>query len=360
MAPYLIIYIISIAFFSVYKYSAHSVKDTIVNFFILSGACLPLILLGGLRALPVGTDTFTYSYMYLAIPANLITFIESSNLGIFDEPLFKIFQFFFRFPGLNFNYFLSAISAFITLTYIGAIKQQQRYNTLSLIIFLLLGFYTFHFNGARQAIAVAIFFYSLKYILNGNKYKFYCFIFIGFMFHKSIIICLPALYLVKGDLNTKKIIIVALLTLFFASFLDVVVNFASSNIDSRYSGFALQKDSAMGVFYNLVNFVIFIILYGVKLIYNIQDRTFNTCLSLSFVGVLLGVVSVLLKLDPNGIARASIYFNQFFIYLIPIAIYSINSLIWRSVALIFVLFLCLIYFISTTYKLANLYPYLLV
>ncbi|MFQ2599563.1 EpsG family protein [Aeromonas caviae] len=321
------------------------------------GMLLPLALLSGLRATSVGTDTLNYFYLYHDVPSNIVDFFNTVKLGFFDEPGFKIIQFIFRFFGLEFNYFLCFISTFIVYLYLRGILINSKYKKFSVLIFLTLGFYTFHFNGARQGIAMAIFFYSLLYAVKGEGIKFYSCLFVGFLFHKSIIFCLPVFILIKSELTPKKIILLFVVTSLLALFVDDMVAFASENIDARYSSFSAQRSEAMGLFYHSTNFLIFIFLYLMKVIYRIKERLFNSCLNLALIGVILGLVSIVLKLDPNGIARASYYFTQLYIYLIPIAVYSITNMTLRSFCCVLSILLGVTYFYLTTTALANLYPY---
>lgn len=327
------------------------------NLLAFLGMFLPLTLLSGLRATSVGTDTLNYLYLFNYIPSDIDGFFNTIKLGLFDEPGFKVIQFVFRFFNLEFNYFLFFISSFIVFVYLREIFTHSKYKKLSVLIFLTFGFYTFHFNGARQGIAIAIFFYSLRYAFKGDSVKFYSCLILGFFFHKSIIFCIPVLILIKSELNLKKILFLMLGTSFLAVSVDIIIGFASQNIDLRYSNFSTKHSEAMGVFYHLTNLLIFIFLYLIKVIYRIREKLFNACLNLSLIGVLIGGVSIVLKLDPNGIARGSYYFIQLYIYLIPIAIYSITNLILRSFCFVLFIFSSVAYFYLTTKSFANLYPY---
>lgn len=63
-------------------------------------------------------------------------------------------------------------------------------------------YYSFGFNRIRQYLAISIFLYSFKFIENKNLKKYLLMIFIGSLFHKIILFCLPLYFILNLKLKT--------------------------------------------------------------------------------------------------------------------------------------------------------------
>ncbi|MEC6909353.1 EpsG family protein [Photobacterium piscicola] len=355
MLYYLFAYLLSLFFISLSHYSSSNNKLSISVYVFISS--IPLVILSGFRSYSVGSDTQGYKILYEYINPQWSDFILNTKIGIFDEVGFKISQFIFRYLNINFSYFLLFIAFFIVYVFLYRIRTMSKYYVFSTFVFLTLGFYTFHFNGARQGIALAIFFFSVKFLIERKGIKFILCIIFGFFFHKSILLTLPIYFIVSMKSSFKNYLIFFFVMLFIAAFIGPLVQFASDNIDSRYSSFGITRDKAMGVYYNLFNVLFFIYFCAVRKINNIKNDIFDSMLNVYFIGAIIGLLSILLKLDPNGIARSSYYFTELSIYIIPITVYSVKDIRSRSIIFIFMIVMLSFYFMLTTYKLANLYPY---
>lgn len=141
----------------------------------------------------VGTDYLTYLSAYL----------EKEDAGR-DEFLFMLIGDICN--SLNFHpclYF--AICAFIQIYFFLFAFEKERYLYPFLILFLFLeGSYFFWMNGIRQAIAMCIWLFSLKYITSKSLKKYLLFCFIAYLFHKSAVILVllyPILYKNKDYLD---------------------------------------------------------------------------------------------------------------------------------------------------------------
>jgi hypothetical protein len=90
------------------------------------------------------------------------------------------------------------ISVFLWKT----LKYFTENKLLALLIYFSLLFFHLDMNLMRQALAVSIFFYSLKYIIQKNFFKYILFILLGFLFHWSIIIFLPLYFFINKRFST--------------------------------------------------------------------------------------------------------------------------------------------------------------
>jgi hypothetical protein len=160
-------------------------------------SCLPLLLVSGFRY-DVGTDYFyTYAPMFEAI-AEGKTFI-SLEIGY---------------------YFLNRIALFFSRDYLGifiitsflfcffmykAIYRESDNPPYSIVLLLITTCYFFSMNGIRQAIAMAMFFYSIKYLKSREFKKYILIILLAATIHLSALIFIPTYFICK--LRIKPLLI---------------------------------------------------------------------------------------------------------------------------------------------------------
>lgn len=161
----------------------------------------------------VGTDFYTYEYIYKITPAldeGGLSEVFHGEIGyLFLSSVFKTF-------GIGF-WFFNAIIAFISmcLFYFG-IKKYCIFPFFSLLIFYSVFYFTYPFNAIRQGLTIAAFFGILLHLLINRKYKAYVVgtIILSF-FHSSILFALFFPLLLKIRLNRHTIIILLLIALLF-------------------------------------------------------------------------------------------------------------------------------------------------
>lgn len=144
------------------------------KYFVLSIATILLILLSGLRY-ETGTDWEPY-FNY---------FISEVKIGEhYFEVGYQILNNIVRYFTDNYNVLLTTIALFIVLISY-TIARYSDFPFLTLI-----GFYSFMFvgflGGNRQAIAIALSIFSLRYIIDRKLFKFLSVIFLASLFHFSV------------------------------------------------------------------------------------------------------------------------------------------------------------------------------
>lgn len=102
------------------------------------------------------------------------------------------------------------IALLITYIFLTTCLENSDNYKYSVLLFFITGVYFDTFNGLRQYLAVAIFFYSFKYIVSGDFKKYLLFIVVGSLFHKSIFFCIPLYFLryIKFDAIKSTILII--------------------------------------------------------------------------------------------------------------------------------------------------------
>ena len=142
---------------------------------------------------------FDYSYTYTKFYNQLVLGYNVTHF----EPLFLLLNKFVYCVFDNVD-FVFIISSFITVGLMfKTIKKQS--SIIPLSVFLLIGsrFYFYSFTQVRQYIAIAIFIYSLQFIIEGKFFKYIIHILIASMFHKLALAYIP-LYFVRNIRLTKK------------------------------------------------------------------------------------------------------------------------------------------------------------
>jgi len=351
MLPYFIANIIAISF----MYIGYSFKlNNLALKFCLVLSAIPIAVLCAFKNIKVGTDTASYVYYFKKI----ITFSDFSNIvSTQGESGYWFLNFLGHFITDNYFIIFSFTAIIVTTCYFYSLKTFNL-KTLSLISLLLIGPYYFQLNGNRQAIAIAIFAVSVIFIIKKQPIRFIASILIGFLFHKSMIICLPLYYVFKGEIRTTKIAIILLgfliLLIFFQSFINI-----ASEVDARYSSYGDQQKTRGGVVVSLFNILLLVWFVFCRKInaHILATKIYDTFLVIYLLGALISLLSVVLGVDPSGFLRMSLYFIQMNIFLLPMTINSFRDNNTRYIISISAVFLMVCYFYLTTSTFSNLTPY---
>jgi len=317
-------------------------------------AFIPLIIITAFKYRKVGTDTGTYIFYF----EKLTTFESVIDMHtLHGEGAF----WFLNFLGHTFtdNYFIIFLfSSLIVSTCYLIVVKHFKLGTLSFLTLLLIGPYFFQLNGNRQAITIALFAVAVIFILEKKPWHYLLVIFVGFFFHKSMIICLPIYYIFRNEIKPGKLVFIIVSFLVLLVFFDSFVN-AASGVDSRYSTYAERQNNYGGAIVSLFNLALF----GWFLLVRHANpkalplRTFDTMLAIYFLGILICLLSLILKINPSGFLRMSIYFIQMNMFLLPMTIYSFRIISTRTILIISMVPLMLLYFYMTTSAFSNLVPY---
>lgn len=351
MLPYFIANLLSISIlYTGYRFKFNRVALSVIFFL----TALPLLFIGAFKASTVGTDTVSYIYFF----NQLNSFNE---MLIFSEKQGEIGFWFLNYLGHTFtdNHFIIFLfsALIVTTCYLYSIKCFNL-KTLSLFTLLFIGPYYFQLNGTRQAIAIAIFSVSVIFLIKKQPIRYIFSIFIGFLFHKSIIICLPLYFIFKGEIKPQKIAVIIFGFLIVIIFFQSFINFASS-VDDRYSSYGDQQDSHGGLIVSTFNISLFcwFLLCRVVNVKVLGNRTFDILLSLYFLGTLVSLLSIILKIDPSGFLRMSVYFIQMNIFLLPMTIISFRDDSTRYIITSLSVVLMTFYFYLTMTTFSHLTPY---
>jgi hypothetical protein len=351
MLPYLIAIALSVSiYFISYRYKmTHNAM-----LFTQGLAAIPLIVITGFKYIKVGTDTGSYVFYFNKIHSFADVLAITQSHGEFG-------YWFLTYLGrlLTDSYFIIFLlsSLIITPCYLYALKRFNL-RTLSFICLLLIGPYFFQLNGMRQAIAIAIFSISVLFIIDKKPIAFLASIFIGFLFHKSMIICLPLYFLFKDDIKPRKVALILFVFVVLLLSFEKFVSIAAS-VDERYATYADKKDTVGGAVVSTVNILLLFWFVLCRFWHKsvLASRPFDILLTLYLLGVMVSALSIILQIDPSGFLRMSIYFIQLNVFLIPMTIFSFKDSGTRYFLMMAAIVVMFMYFYLTTSTFSNLVPY---
>lgn len=127
-----------------------------------------------------------------------------SNAYVPTEPGFNLLvKIIYGISGFE-NYLLVfAVYAFVTIfLFLLAIYEQSDEFPITWFLFMMLGYYFQTFSTVRYYLALAIAFYSMKFVVRRQWGRFILLVVLGSFFHKSLIVVLPLFFL--ASLTWKK------------------------------------------------------------------------------------------------------------------------------------------------------------
>lgn len=270
---------------------------------------------------------------------NMVDKFDQYIKHLVKEPLHNFIvyiSYYFNSPQLLFIIYAILMYSFIYLT----IKDFSHMTELSL--FLYITFPMFFLNSLdilRQHLAVAIVFYSIRFVFQKNFIKYLIMIIFASLFHRSAIIAIPIYFF--GTFNISKLMLYCIIVV--SNFLSPIL-FQIVKIIMPYYVYYLENKLGVGgtkIIYIVNILAIFIIWIKDRLVkYNKNNIIY---INLFVFGTLL--YNSLLKFGHAG-PRASLYFIIFLILILPDIIYCFKE---RTIIKVSIYFLCVILFFSTLF-----------
>lgn len=169
------------------------------NFFIWSSYIF-LVIIAGLRY-DFGADYQSYVEIYKAISIGYVTLYRRLEEG------YILINKLFIFYNLHFNVMIAVISAFnLYLIYNSILLLNKGSKNFYLSIFTYLSIYSlffYHLSMIRQSIAISIFLYSTRFILERKYIKYIFTILVACLFHKSSFILFMFYFFKKLKIKYK-------------------------------------------------------------------------------------------------------------------------------------------------------------
>lgn len=307
-----------------------------------------LIVFATIRDYTVGTDTHTYTK-----PFRFFSGIEYYILDPEVEYGYQALVYVLLKLGFTEYYVLFFVTSLIVVfARLLFIKRFSPDYLLSVYMFITLSIYTAYFNTLRQGIAISIVMCSLKFLID-KRFWPYCFIIIlAGLFHISAIVMIPIYFIVHLKLD----VVPKCIGIFSASLMGSSILISILSADSRrYGGYAENAENAGG--YLIFIFYIVLGLFAYFFSGNLRkvNKEYNIFEQMYLIGIALVIPILMLGTNPAGPQRVFDYFSFLIIILLPYALKRFNSLALNlSVYMVF-----FIYFIFTTKKIYEIFPYVL-
>lgn len=311
-----------------------------------------LIVFMGIRDLKVGTDSGEYVSNFQNINNIKDVFESKFEIG------FALLNLLSKQISNSYYSIFFAIGIISIPLYIYAIKAIIKEYYIGIYIYLVFGFYTFGFNGARQFMASAFCFWGYTYLLSANLYKFLIFVLIASMFHKSALLVLPIMYFYKKEIEYKNLINFSLYGLIFILLFKLNIININILIEDRYTDYIKSNNEGGGIVSSLFLLTQGFIFFKLKKIILAQKEVFNTFFNIYIFSFIPALINLIFSTNPSGLLRISNYFSCAAIVLWPIIfenIFGLKRIVVVSIFFIFTLF----FMILTLVNFSNLVPYVL-
>jgi hypothetical protein len=294
---------------------------------------------------------YDYSMYYELIEGDIKYYTDQINRIEYIPRQLIIFS---RFIGF-YQFFFIVSSFVIYYFFYSAIKENSEDKWISTLIFVCFPvFFFMSLSVIRQFIAIAIIFYSFKFIKRREFWKYLAVIICCFFIHNSSILALPIYFIYGNFINKKIIVFIYLLGFFSSKTLAFLIELSSERYSIYLNEIKGDGGSLILIFFQVLG------LFLLPLVYNFrdkEDKDFNFYLLTYYIG--LFIWASLSKFGHAGI-RGGLYYMTFTILLIPHLKNKIKEykIVRNSIAIICFLFFFINLYIGSKHKVkdANL-PY---
>lgn len=278
-----------------------------------------LVLIPGLRDHTVGLDTFQYEHFWKYLPDNLLTAFKESR---FEEGYILLNH---LLRNTSFIIVQLVVSALLIGLSFHMVREYSPMIWFSCILFVLFVFYYRCFNEMRQAVALGIVCFSLKYIVNKRLKPFLLCLCLAAMFHRTSIIFLPAIILIYLDkFKWWQICGLMLALVFITMYSGTIIQSLLPFFDTDYSNIMDNEAGGWGLFF-LQILTFSLALFRFK--YLSEDRTNLVLL------YLIGIATILFPICHMNpmLFRIQDYYWIFMIIFVPRILCTFNNQLVRIV-----------------------------
>lgn len=261
------------------------------NYIICFSFFIIMFLFSFSKPVLIDTDAYRYTELYNNIRINgfIPTYLEVTEFGYL-----KLNQA-FSYANVDHKVFFSLISSFQLLIYVFFIKKLKLEIKLTSWFFFFLftlGYYNWSLNGIRQALAIVIFTYSIRYIINKSFIKYLACLVFASLFHKTVIIMLP-LYFIR-NLRFSQF---GLIIIYTISVLSIFIFSGSTN--ALQNIISVLNIDDLNVYLN-------------SDILNVDDERTSSGLGV-VIRVLFGFIIINNSIAIINYTKSNIFFNLYFI-----------------------------------------------
>lgn len=214
--------------------------------------------------------------------------------------------------------FLFLTSVFTTWAVCRFVSRNSANASISLIVYVCLGLFTFNMNGIRQALAMSVCLFSYEYVKKRKLLPFILLILVAMQFHKTAICFVPMYILPSMKFSKGNLLIYICGVMLFLLFLDNLIlaynDWSSKEYDST--------DSASGGGL----FVILIYLFALVIALMQPDLVREQGTGMVCFAVIAGLAAYVARYFSNQMMeRISFYYFYFVTLLIPASIEKMGA-----------------------------------
>lgn len=263
-----------------------------------------------MRKLFIGYDTYSYVSVFENI-ANCSAYKEISerHIAMGWEKLFVRFIYLISRISDNKYFFLFVIGTCLYFSIIYFITSLSKNFLISIIFFVLYGFYFSSTNLMRQFCAISIVLFGVNFFLKKKYVRYYIVIFLASFFHTTALICvlLPIIniFKLKKSFIVFYFFVMTVLIFFSNNLLSFAIHYVAPQYESYFtsSSFGILSKSKLGSLLNLfIGVILFIYFYSN---YNEKDEIYSKLLKIFMFGLLFTAASA----KFTQIGRIASYFS---------------------------------------------------
>jgi len=327
-------------------YQSITIKSNSILYqkFFLFLSWLVLFLVSALRWY-VGTD---YSGTYMG---NFYT-IANGAPPYWDKGFYwlnKVIIYFTK----DYAWLFAVTSLIITAIVFLAIKQYSVNIPISILMFVIGGFYFTSFNIIRQWITIAIFLYSLRFIEQKKIIKYMVCVLIAATFHLSALVYLPIYFIGAVKINFKRFLLISALAILSVPLIKPIIIFIFTN--TKYVYYFNSKYNTSDATISDIIICVAILLLGYFFYPKDNDRQYDLLMNIQLAATLLALYSPLFMVS----SRFPIMFTAGQIFLIPKIFKTIkNKNTMLLVSFLVILCYCMsCYYLFAIRGFSNVLPY---
>lgn len=267
----------------------------------------------------VGPDLFTYFSFFKIIPGlgYLLPAIPKFTVLTAFEPGYLLLNGIFHSFHLDFFSFMLFYCAVFLFFFTHNLKYYTDLPFTALLIFT--GFiYMSSFSAIRQIMAAAIFFYSLRSLIDGHGGKYLLWILLASLFHVSAIPLMIFYFVRDRKLKNQTIIVIlgALMILMFTGFFASVANQFIKLIPFFPAKMQMYLNDQVPFWGSVSIFwiVILIICFFFRQQLESVDKNFNLFFNILWIGFAIYIVAT----GFGGFGRILLFFKLAFVVILPL------------------------------------------
>lgn len=284
------------------------------KYFIIVAVAAMFILLGFRDAYSVGNDSSS-SYLHEFQRKENESWSDVWSNNEYHKLFFLLMKLVYVATNGNYQVFIVLASAFVMYAFGYLILHYSCSPVQSILYYMGLLYYTFHFNALKQSIAMSFLIFAFDAMMKKKPVRYLFFVFMATMFHFPSIVFLPAYLIVKLKLSGSYLFVLAGLLALTYIFRDRIIDLMTDVYETEMYDFGIRFLA------NKVLIMILIVVAGLVLRPPTpDDRLYGALLSL------LGVAIVLQTFVNynNTFERLADYYFQFSAVFIPLVFEKIE------------------------------------